>query len=162
MSNFGLEKAMKENGITVIKTNVGDKYVVEEMKKNGYNLGGEQSGHIIFLDHTTTGDGCVAALSVLAVMKQMGKKISELNDFIQDMPQVLINCRVKNRKDLESIKGYKELIAEVESDLKGEGRIFVRFSGTEPVIRVLVEGPNKVKISELADRVASFLDKELS
>lgn len=162
MSNFGLEKAMKENGIKVVKTNVGDKYVVEEMKKNGYNLGGEQSGHIIFLDHTTTGDGCVAALSVLAVMKQTGKKISELNDFIQDVPQVLINCRVKNRKELESIKGYKELIAEVEAELKGEGRIFVRFSGTEPVIRVLVEGPNKVKISELADRVASFLDKELS
>lgn len=162
MSNFGLEKAMKENGIKVIKTNVGDKYVVEEMKKNGYNLGGEQSGHIIFLDHTTTGDGCVAALSVLAVMKQTGKKISELNEFIQDVPQVLINCRVKNRKELDSIKGYQELISEVEEELKGQGRIFVRFSGTEPVIRVLVEGPNRIKISELADKVASFLDKELS
>jgi phosphoglucosamine mutase len=162
MSNFGLEKALKENGIKVVKTNVGDKYVVEEMKKNGYNLGGEQSGHIIFLDHTTTGDGSVAALSVLAVMKQTGKKISELNDFIHDVPQVLINCRVKNRKELDSLKGYKELIESVEAELKGEGRIFVRFSGTEPVIRVLVEGPNKVKISELADKVANFLDRELS
>lgn len=162
MSNFGLEKALKENGIKVVKTNVGDKYVVEEMKKNGYNLGGEQSGHIIFLDHTTTGDGSVAALSVLAVMKQTGKKISELNDFIHDVPQVLINCRVKNRKELDSLKGYKELIESVENELKGEGRIFVRFSGTEPVIRVLVEGPNKVKISELADKVANFLDRELS
>lgn len=162
MSNFGLEKAMKENGIAVIKTNVGDKYVVEEMKKNGYNLGGEQSGHIIFLDHTTTGDGCVAALNVLAVMKQMGQKVSELNDLIQDVPQVLINCRVKVRKELESLKGFNELITETEKELKGNGRIFVRFSGTEPVIRVLVEGPNKAKISELADKVASFLDRELS
>ena len=162
MSNFGLEKAMIENGIKLAKTQVGDKYVVEEMKKNNYNLGGEQSGHIIFLDHTTTGDGCIAALSVLAVMKQMKKKVSELNDFIKDVPQVLINCRVKNRTNLNEIKGYAALVKEVEDELNGEGRIFVRYSGTEPLIRILVEGFDKMKITEMAEKLANFLEKELT
>lgn len=162
MSNFGLEKRMAESGIKLVKTGVGDKYVVEEMRKNGYNLGGEQSGHIIFLDHTTTGDACIAALSVLAVMKQTGKKASELNRVFEDMPQVLINLRVKRRLELEAINGYDALIKDVEKRLNGEGRIFVRFSGTEPVIRVLVEGPDKVLINQYAEEIATFLEKELS
>lgn len=162
MSNFGLEKRMNEAGIKLIKTGVGDKYVVDEMRKNGYNLGGEQSGHIIFLDHTTTGDGCIAALSVLAVMKQTGKKMSELSRVFEDVPQVLINCRVKRRTELHEIPGYNELITGIEKKLNGDGRVFVRFSGTEPVIRVLVEGPNKAQISHFAEEIASFLDKELS
>jgi len=162
MSNFGLEKKMNEAGIQVVKTGVGDKYVVEEMRRNGYNLGGEQSGHIIFLDHTTTGDGCVAALSVLAVMKQTGVKMSELNRVIEDSPQVLINLRVKNRKDIDSLPGYKELIQTIEQELQGHGRVFVRFSGTEPVIRVLVEGPDKLKINEYAGRIAELLESHLS
>lgn len=162
MSNFGLEKCMNDAGIKLVKTDVGDKYVVEEMKKNGYNLGGEQSGHIIFLDHTTTGDGCVAALAVLAVMKQTGKKMSELNHVFEDMPQVLINCRVKKRMNLSDISGYANLITKIEGKLKGDGRVFVRFSGTEPVIRVLVEGVDKELISQYAEEIASFLEKELS
>lgn len=162
MSNFGLEKAMTEKGIKLVKVGVGDKYVVEEMRKNGYNLGGEQSGHIIFLDHTTTGDGCIAALSVLAVMKQTGKKVSELARVFEDVPQVLINCRVKRRMDLHEIKGYNELIKDIEKKLDGNGRLFVRFSGTEPVIRVLVEGTDKSQISHYAAEIASFLEKELS
>ncbi|MGZ3771508.1 MAG: phosphoglucosamine mutase [Bdellovibrio sp.] len=162
MSNFGLEKRMHESGIKLIKTGVGDKYVVDEMRKNGYNLGGEQSGHIIFLDHTTTGDGCIAALSVLAVMKQTGKKMSELSRVFDDVPQVLINCRVKRRTELHEIPGYNEMISNIEKKLNGDGRVFVRFSGTEPVIRVLVEGPDKAQISHFADEIASFLDKELS
>jgi phosphoglucosamine mutase len=162
MSNFGLEKAMTEKGIKLVKVGVGDKYVVEEMRKNGYNLGGEQSGHIIFLDHTTTGDGCIAALSVLAVMKQTGKKVSELARVFEDVPQVLINCRVKRRMDLHEIKGYNELIKDIEKKLDGNGRLFVRFSGTEPVIRVLVEGTDKTQISHFAEEIASFLEKELS
>ncbi len=162
MSNFGLEKLMNENGIKVVLTGVGDKYVVEEMRKNGYNLGGEQSGHMIFLDHSTTGDGCIAALNVLAVMKQTSKKMSELNRVYEDMPQVLINCRVKRRVPVDEIKGYREMISKIESELKGNGRIFVRFSGTEPVIRVLVEGPDKIKISQYADQIAQFLESELS
>ncbi len=162
MSNFGLEKKMNENGIKVVKVGVGDKHVVEEMKKNGYNVGGEQSGHIIFLDHTTTGDGCVAALSVLAVMKETGKKMSELNALIDDVPQVLINCRLKVRKELEQVPGYKELIASVEKRLHGQGRVFVRFSGTEPVLRILVEGPDKIKITEFAEEIAQLVEKELN
>jgi len=162
MSNFGLEKTMKENGIRVVKVGVGDKFVVEEMRKNAYNLGGEQSGHVIFLDHSTTGDGCVAALSVLAVMKQTGKKMSELNRMIEDVPQVLINCRVKKRTELSEISGYAALIKKIEGQLKDEGRIFVRFSGTEPVVRVLVEGLDKMQISAYAEEIAQFLEKELS
>ena len=153
---------MKEEGIKVIKTGVGDKYVVEEMRKNGYNLGGEQSGHIIFLDHTTTGDGCVAALNVLAVMKQSGQKMSELNRVFEDVPQVLINCRVKKRVELDTLDGYSDLIKKIEADLKGDGRVFVRFSGTEPVIRVLVEGTDKIAINEYAEAIASFLTQKLS
>ncbi|NUN06701.1 MAG: phosphoglucosamine mutase [Bdellovibrio sp.] len=162
MSNFGLEKRMNESGIKLVKTGVGDKYVVDEMRKNGYNLGGEQSGHIIFLDHTTTGDGCIAALSVLAVMKQTGKKMSELNRVFEDVPQTLINIRVKRRIELPEIAGYNDLIRSIEKKLNGDGRVFVRFSGTEPVIRVLVEGPDKAQISQFAEEIASFLEKELS
>ncbi|HRO67108.1 MAG TPA: phosphoglucosamine mutase [Pseudobdellovibrionaceae bacterium] len=162
MSNFGLEKKMNENGIKVVKTGVGDKYVVEEMRKGGYNLGGEQSGHIIFLDHSTTGDGCIAALSVLAVMKETGRTMSELNALIEDVPQVLINCRVKVRKELSDIKGYETLIKDVEKDLKGTGRVFVRFSGTEPLIRILVEGPDKRGITSHAEKIAQLLERELS
>ncbi|UXR66275.1 phosphoglucosamine mutase [Bdellovibrio bacteriovorus] len=162
MSNFGLEKRMNEAGIKLVKTGVGDKYVVEEMRKNGYNLGGEQSGHIIFLDHTTTGDGCIAALSVLAVMKQTGKKMSDLNHVFEDVPQILINCRVKRRAELHELAGYNDMIHAIEKKLAGNGRVFVRFSGTEPVIRVLVEGSDKTQITQFAEEIASFLEKELS
>jgi phosphoglucosamine mutase len=161
MSNFGLERKMKEFGIKVVKVGVGDKYVVEEMRRNGYNLGGEQSGHIIFLDHTTTGDGCIAALSVLAVMKETGTKLSDLNRIIEDVPQVLINCRVKVKKDIEGIQAYKDVVKKFEAELKGNGRIFVRFSGTEPVLRILVEGPDKKRISEIAEEIANCLEDHL-
>ncbi len=162
MSNFGLEKVLKENGIKLVKTDVGDKYVVDEMRKNGYVLGGEQSGHIIFLEHSTTGDGCIAALNMLAVMKETGKKMSELSAAFEDVPQVLINCRVKTRQELDKIKGYKALVESIEKKLSGEGRVFVRFSGTEPVLRILVEGPDKLLINEFAEEIANFLQKELS
>lgn len=162
MSNFGLEKKMSEYGIKVIKTNVGDKHVVEEMRKNGYNLGGEQSGHIILLDHSTTGDGTVAALNVLSVMRETGKKMSELSNVFEDVPQVLINCRVRSRVELSQIKGYQELLKEKEAELNNEGRIFIRYSGTEPLIRVLVEGMDKKKITSIAEQMTTFLEKEIS
>lgn len=162
MSNFGLDKLMNANGIKVVRTDVGDKYVVEEMRKNGYSLGGEQSGHVIFLEHSTTGDGCIAALNVLAVMKQTGQKLSELNERMVDMPQVLINTRVRRREELEKIKGYTELVRDIEAKLKGDGRLFVRFSGTEPVVRVLVEGSDRKVIAQYAEEIASLLERELS
>lgn len=162
MSNFGLQKKMKEHGINVIKTNVGDKFVVEEMRKGGYNLGGEQSGHIIFLDHSTTGDGTVAALNVLSIMRDEKRKMSDLANIFEDVPQVLINCRVRSRVDLEKIEGYERLFKAKEAELHGEGRIFIRYSGTEPLIRILVEGPDKKKITHIAEELASFLEKQIS
>ncbi len=162
MSNFALDVLMNENGIQVIRTDVGDKNVVEEMRKYGYTLGGEQSGHIIFLEHSTTGDGCVAALNVLAVMKATGKKLSVLNDVMKEVPQILINARVKNRTELNKIEGYADLKSSIEKKLKKEGRILVRFSGTENLVRVLVEGPDKKKITDYAQEMASFLEKQLN
>ncbi len=162
MSNFGLDKLMTEHGINVIRTDVGDKYVVEEMRRNGFCLGGEQSGHIIFLDHSTTGDGCIAALNVLAVMKRTGLSLSQLNEKMADMPQVLINTRVRRREEVSKIPGYLQLVKEIEGKLKGQGRLFVRFSGTEPVIRVLVEGPDRAAISKYAEEIANLLERELS
>jgi phosphoglucosamine mutase len=162
MSNFGLDKLMNENGIKVIRTDVGDKYVVDEMRRNDYCLGGEQSGHIIFLDQSTTGDGAVAALNVLAVMKATGQSLSELNEKMEDVPQVLINTRVRRREEISKIKGYNELASQIEKSLKGKGRLFVRFSGTEPLIRVLLEGPDRNEISKYAEQIASLLEKELA
>ncbi len=162
MSNYGLDKVMKAHGVNVVRTEVGDKHVVEEMRKNGYILGGEQSGHIIFLDHSTTGDGCIAALNVLAVLKSTGATLSQLNEKMEDLPQVLINTRVRRREELEQIPGYKALLEEVTRRLDGVGRVFVRFSGTEPVVRVLVEGPDRLQISKFAEEIAGLLERELS
>jgi phosphoglucosamine mutase len=131
------------------------------MRQNGFILGGEQSGHIIFLDHSTTGDGCVAALNVLAIMKEQNKKLSELREIMEDVPQVLINVKVKHRKELETIKGYKELIKDIEKSLKGQGRVLVRFSGTENVLRILVEGSDRKMIAQFAETIAKFVEKSL-
>lgn len=161
MSNYGLDKALNAHGIEVVRTAVGDKYVVEAMRQHKYILGGEQSGHLIFHDHSTTGDGCVAALNVLAVMKEQNKSLGTLREVMEDMPQVLINVKVKDRKELESIKGYADLVKEIEKKLKGEGRVFVRYSGTENVLRILVEGPDRKTIAQYAETLAQFLEKSL-
>ena len=162
MSNFGLDVAMKLKNIHVVRTDVGDKNVVEAMRQNDFNLGGEQSGHIIHLDHSTTGDGCVAALNVLAVMQSAGKPLSQLRTIMTDVPQVLINTRVSTRKELDTIPGYTKLISDIQKKLGNDGRLFVRFSGTEPVIRVLVEGPDKARIGRYAEEIAGLLQQELS
>ena len=162
MSNFALDKLMNENGIQVMRTEVGDRNVVQQMRKYGYTLGGEQSGHIIFLEHSTTGDGCVAALNVLAVMKASGKKLSALSGVMEEVPQVLINTKVKNKFAFNEIKGFSHLKNSIESDLKGKGRLLVRYSGTENLARVLVEGPDKKKIADHAKQMASLLEKSLN
>ncbi|MEC4749685.1 phosphoglucosamine mutase [Methylomicrobium sp. Wu6] len=161
MSNYGLEKAMRENGINLVRAEVGDKHVVDEMRRLNASLGGEQSGHVIHLDHSTTGDGCIAALNVLAIMKETGKKMSELNRVFEDVPQKLINVKVANKTSLDLIKGYPELIQRIESQLNGQGRTFVRFSGTEPLARVLVEGNDKLQIDQFADEIADLLKNEI-
>ncbi|MDZ4662669.1 MAG: phosphoglucosamine mutase [Pseudomonadota bacterium] len=162
MSNFGLDKLMEKNGIKVIRTDVGDKYVVNQMRKDGFVLGGEQSGHIIFLERCTTGDGIIAALSVLSVMKHRGLALSQLDSQMIDLPQVLINIRVAVKKDLDTLKEYKKVYEEISKKLEGKGRLFVRYSGTEPVVRILVEGPDKVAITQYAEQLAQSLQKELT
>ena len=132
------------------------------MRRSGISLGGEQSGHIIFHEYSTTGDGCIAALNVLAVMKQTGLTLSQLNEQMKDVPQVLINTRVRSRVELEKIPGFTALIENIEKRLRGEGRVFVRFSGTEPLVRVLVEGPDRKNISRYAEEIAGLLERELS
>ncbi|HAG91671.1 MAG TPA: phosphoglucosamine mutase [Bdellovibrionales bacterium] len=162
MSNVGFDLAMKKHGISVLRTDVGDKYVVEAMRAEGLSLGGEQSGHIIHLDHATTGDGCVAALNVLSVMRETKQPLSELRKIMDDVPQVLINTKVSKRVDLSKVPGFQEKLEEVEKALDGAGRVFVRMSGTEPVVRILVEGPNERKISSLAGEIAEYLQKHVS
>lgn len=162
MSNYGLDKVLNAKGINVVRTQVGDKYVVEEMRQQGYVLGGEQSGHIIFLDHSTTGDGCVAALNIIAVMKEQKKRLGELRDLLKEVPQILVNVKVKNRKELETIKGYNDLLSDIENKLKGEGRVLIRYSGTENVLRILVEGPDRKEIAQYAEVLANFIEKNLN
>ncbi|WP_024297450.1 phosphoglucosamine mutase [Methylomicrobium lacus] len=161
MSNFGLEKTMRENGIEVVRVDVGDKNVVDEMRRLNAALGGEQSGHVIHLDHSTTGDGCIAALNVLAVMQETGMRISELNRVITDIPQQHINVKVGKKSSLDQIPGYPELIQRIETELNGKGRTLVRFSGTEPLVRVLVEGNDMTQICQFAEEIADLLKKAL-
>ncbi len=162
MSNVGLEQFLKKQGIKILLTEVGDKYVVEAMRQGGYILGGEQSGHIIFLENSTTGDGLVAALRVLAVMAQGKKKLSTLRKLMVDVPQVLRNVRVTKRKDLHDITGLDTLVKQIESKLSEQGRVFLRFSGTEPVVRILVEGPSRDEINQAAEELANIIHRELA
>jgi len=162
MSNLGLELAMKNAGGTLLRAAVGDRYVMEMMIKGGYNLGGEQSGHIIFLDNNTTGDGLVSALQVLAIMKQTGKRLSELAACMKSYPQVLVNVKVKERKDLASIPEVAKRMAEIEKKLDGTGRLLVRYSGTEPKVRVMIEGENQNEIKALADDLAGIIKGKLA
>ena len=161
MSNLGLELAMRKAGGRLIRAAVGDRYVMEKMIEGGYNLGGEQSGHIIFLDHNTTGDGLISALQVLAVMKQTGKTLSELAVCMKNYPQVLINVKVRDRLDLASIPEVAGRMAEIEQKLDGTGRLLVRYSGTEPKVRVMIEGEDQTEIKALAEGLAAIIKTKL-
>jgi len=161
MSNSGLEAAIAAGGGKVVRTGVGDRYVVEEMLKNGYNLGGEQSGHVIFLDHTTTGDGIITALQILAIMREQGKKLSELASVMTSFPQVLVNVPVKNKKPLDDIESVSGLLADVQEKLKGRGRAFIRYSGTENLARITVEGEDRAEIEGYGAELEAALIKEL-
>ncbi|HEY4180804.1 MAG TPA: phosphoglucosamine mutase [Kofleriaceae bacterium] len=157
MSNIGLERAMRSAGGQVVRTQVGDRYVVEEMRKNGYNLGGEQSGHLVFLDHATTGDGIVAALRVLAIMVREQKPLSELAAVMTRMPQVLVNTAVERKVPIESLPQVQKMIADVEKELGDDGRVLVRYSGTESKVRVMIEGTDEARIKVWADEIAGAL-----
>ncbi len=160
MSNIGLEVAMQEMGGKLARTKVGDRYVVEAMREQGYNFGGEQSGHLIFLEHITTGDGILAALQLMAVMKKTGRTISELAKIMTSIPQVLKNVKVREKTPPDKISGLNDLTLKLEKDLKGYGRILIRPSGTEPVIRVMVEGEDETQINNVALEIIGHIERE--
>ena len=161
MSNMGFEIAMRQAGIKLIRTQVGDRYILECMREKGYNLGGEQSGHLIFLDHTTTGDGILSALQVLAVMKKKGRPLSELAAVMTTLPQVLVNVTVEKRRELDEIPIIGQAIADAEKKLAGKGRILVRFSGTQALCRVMIEGPSQKEITAMANELADVIKKNM-
>jgi phosphoglucosamine mutase len=162
MSNIGLERAVSRWGVKVLRTKVGDRYVVEEMRKRGLVLGGEQSGHLVFLDYATTGDGTLAALQVLAVLCRAGRPMSELTRIFQPVPQTLLNVVVKERRDLSKLPTVQRVIASVEKKLGREGRLLVRYSGTEPKVRVLVEGNDAKQIKAYAEEISDSLKEALA
>jgi len=164
MSNMGLDIAMKREKCNLVKTKVGDRYVLEEMVSMGYSIGGEQSGHIIFLDHNTTGDGLLTALQLLAVVKETGKKLSDLASIMKELPQVLVNAKVKNENKDKYMKdeAIAEMITGLEKKLKGRGRVLIRPSGTEPLIRVMLEGANEAEIKEDAEALAKLIEEKLN
>ncbi|MEO5657437.1 MAG: phosphoglucosamine mutase [Nitrospiria bacterium] len=157
MSNLGLEITLRQAGISMLRTAVGDRYVLERMLKDGFVFGGEQSGHIIFLDYNTTGDGLITALQVLAIMEKTGKRLSELSTCMTVLPQVLVNVRVADRRNLETIPAYAAALSDMERRLGPQGRILVRYSGTEPLVRVMVEGEDFSVISGVAEELADTL-----
>ncbi|MEJ2519773.1 MAG: phosphoglucosamine mutase [Desulfuromonadales bacterium] len=155
MSNMGLDIALRQAGGRVVKTDVGDRYVVEEMRRGGYCFGGEQSGHMIFLEHNTTGDGIISALQVLAVMQKSGKSLAELASVMQALPQVLVNVRVCERRPLDELPAMQTLVADVERRLDNQGRVLIRYSGTEPLMRIMLEGEDQKEITAMAGEIAA-------
>ncbi|MFC1807059.1 phosphoglucosamine mutase [Candidatus Omnitrophota bacterium] len=162
MSNLGLEMCVNQRGERLVKTDVGDKYVLEKMIKGKYNLGGEQSGHIILLDHTTTGDGILTALFMLKIMAEEGKSLKELSRCMYKFPQVLVNINVKHKKPIEEVPKLQKAISKCEKKLGSSGRLYVRYSGTEDKLRIMIEGQNQVQINELAEEVACLAKEELN
>lgn len=157
MSNLGFYKALEAQGIKSVQTAVGDRYVVEEMKKNGYNLGGEQSGHIIFLDYNTTGDGLLTALQLVNIMKATKKPLSELAGEMKKYPQKLVNVKVTDKQEAIANEEVQRVIREVEEEMAGNGRILVRSSGTEPLVRVMAEAPTNELCDQYVERIASVI-----
>ncbi len=161
MSNIGLEIALKEVGGTLVRTAVGDRYVVEEMRRSGFLLGGEQSGHLVFREYSTTGDGIITALQVLAMVKRKGLKISDLARQMRRLPQVLLNVKVERKTPLEDLPTVLKDVDRVESELGDGGRVLVRYSGTEPLLRVMIEGPDPDRTQRYAEEIAETARKEL-
>ncbi len=161
MSNLGLHKAMAEAGIRTVSTDVGDRYVIENMRENGYNLGGEQSGHIIFMDYVTTGDGIITALHVLKQMQDSGKSLAQLADFMREYPQRLESIHVKKKRPFEEMPALQESIRQCQEALDGRGRTIVRYSGTENKIRILLEAETLSLVNFWTEKILSVVEKEL-
>jgi phosphoglucosamine mutase len=161
MSNMALEVFMQEKGGRLIRTPVGDRYVVETMRQHGLALGGEQSGHIIFLDHSTTGDGILAALQLLRIMRERDKPLSELAELLQPFPQKLVNVHVERKIPFEEVPVIQQAVKDAEAKLKGRGRVLLRYSGTEPVARVMVEGEDQHLVETLTQTLAHEVERGL-
>jgi len=162
MSNLGLELALGSLGIDLERAAVGDRYVVEAMRKGGYNLGGEQSGHILFLDESTTGDGIMSALQVMALMARSGKRLSDLNRGFERLPQIMVNIGVAEKRPLEELPAFQDAVTEVEEELGDAGRVLVRYSGTELKARIMVEGRDEARVHEMANELAEKLKQALA
>jgi len=161
MSNIGLELALRQSRIDLVRCAVGDKYVMEEMIKRGLSIGGEQSGHIIFSEHLYTGDGIVTALSLLRVMAESGRELADLASELVTYPQVLVNVRVREKQALSNVPSIAAAMERVEARLAGEGRLLVRYSGTEPLLRVMIEGKNQEQIQAWAAEIAGVVREHL-
>jgi phosphoglucosamine mutase len=162
MSNLGLERALDAQGIALVRTPVGDRYVVEEMRRGGYNLGGEQSGHLVFLDHASTGDGLIAALQVLALVVRSGRPLSELaQQAMERVPQVIESVTLPARRPLDEMAALHACVAEAKATLGRDGRVLVRWSGTEPKLRVMVEGPDEGRIAAIAQDLVDAARRDL-
>jgi len=161
MSNIGVDQAIKKAGGKVVRTQVGDRYVVEEMVRGGYNLGGEQSGHTIFLDYNTTCDGILTALQILAIMKQKERQLDELAQVMEPLPQVLYNVEVKEKKELSEFPEIEQRIKKIEKSLGNSGRILIRYSGTEPLLRIMIEGEDETKLHGFAQDLVGLVRKYL-
>jgi phosphoglucosamine mutase len=161
MSNLGLEKALEGMGLGLVRTKVGDRNVVDAMRSGGYNLGGEQSGHVVFLDHNTTGDGLITALQALAIMRRTGKPLSQLVAGFQRFPQVLLNVAVAEKRPFDQLPAVAEALRKVEAELGRSGRVLLRYSGTEPKARVMVEGEDEHRVREIAEDLANLVRRQL-
>ena len=163
MSNLGLNKYARDNGLELLQTKVGDRYVLEEMLKNGFNLGGEQSGHVILLDYNPTGDGILTSLMLIKTILEENKKASELGGLVKKYPQILVNAKVNSEKkyDYEKDEEIKNAIDKLEKEFAGNGRVLIRPSGTEPLVRVMIEGENQDYISQKANEIAKLIEEKL-
>jgi phosphoglucosamine mutase len=157
MANLGLDEALRNVGIDVVKTQVGDRYVTEEMHRLGANLGGEQSGHLLFLDHAPTGDGLLSALALLSVMRETGQDLETLAHCLRKFPQVLVNVPVRNKPPFESVPGLAERVQSFEHEMNGAGRILIRYSGTEALARIMIEGADGGRIRAMANELADVV-----
>jgi phosphoglucosamine mutase len=157
MANVGLDASLRAAGIGIVRTQVGDRYVFEEMQRIGANLGGEQSGHLLFLDHAPAGDGILSALALLSVMRETGESLAGLARCLTKLPQVLVNVPVRSRPPLETVPGVADRVARFEREMGGEGRVLLRYSGTESLARVMIEGADGARIRVMADELAGLI-----
>jgi phosphoglucosamine mutase len=161
MANLGLDESLATAGIDIVKTQVGDRYVHEEMQRRGANLGGEQSGHLLFLDHAPAGDGILSALALLSVVRESGESLASLSSCMRKFPQVLVNVPVRSKPALDALPGFKETVSAFEDEMKSGGRVLVRYSGTEPLARVMIEGPDGERIRVMADQIAGLIRSQI-